>query len=99
MNIARPFWSAAGVVPAQTGPLPFPVVLLAVGDAAFQRQCNRYLQAELETLGKGTVVLALGTIAHQAGLLALALVIAVASVTSVAFFADRGYADDGRHEG
>ena len=37
------------------------------------RQCNRYLQAELETLGKGAVVLALGTIAHQAVLLALAV--------------------------
>ncbi|MBI4190381.1 MAG: uracil-DNA glycosylase [Betaproteobacteria bacterium] len=36
-------------------------------------QCNRYLQAELETLTKGTVVLALGTIAHQAVLLALAV--------------------------
>ncbi len=35
--------------------------------------CNRYLKTELETLGKGTVVLALGNIAHQAVLLALEL--------------------------
>ncbi len=33
--------------------------------------CNRYLKTELATLGKGNVVLALGTIAHQAVLLAL----------------------------
>ena len=35
------------------------------------RRCNRYLKTELATLGKGNVVLALGTIAHQAVLLAL----------------------------
>jgi uracil-DNA glycosylase len=33
--------------------------------------CNRYLKTELATLREGTVVLALGTIAHQAVLLAL----------------------------
>ena len=35
------------------------------------KQCNRYLKAELAMLKKGAVVLALGTIAHQAVLLAL----------------------------
>lgn len=33
--------------------------------------CNRYLQAELETVGEGGVVLALGAIAHKAVLKAL----------------------------
>jgi uracil-DNA glycosylase len=37
------------------------------------RQCNRYLKTELAALRKGAIVLALGTIAHQAVLLALAL--------------------------
>lgn len=37
------------------------------------RQCNRYLKTELEALEKEGVVLALGTIAHQAVLMALAL--------------------------
>ena len=35
------------------------------------RRCNGYLKTELEVLGKGAAVLALGTIAHQAVLLAL----------------------------
>ncbi len=35
------------------------------------RRCNRYLKAEIETLGKDAVMLALGVIAHQAVLLAL----------------------------
>ena len=35
------------------------------------KQCNRYLKAELAMLKQGAVVLALGTIAHQAVLLAL----------------------------
>ena len=35
--------------------------------------CNRYLQTELESLEKGAAVLALGTIAHHAVLLALAI--------------------------
>lgn len=35
------------------------------------RQCNRYLRMELESLGQGTAVLALGVIAHRAVLLAL----------------------------
>ena len=33
--------------------------------------CNRYLKTELATLGEGTIVLALGNIAHQAVLLTL----------------------------
>lgn len=37
------------------------------------RQCNRYLKSELAMLAHGAVVLALGTVAHQAVLLALAL--------------------------
>jgi uracil-DNA glycosylase family 4 len=37
------------------------------------KQCNHYLAAELATLPKGAVILALGTIAHQAVLKALAL--------------------------
>jgi uracil-DNA glycosylase family 4 len=37
------------------------------------RQCNRYLETELAALREGAIVLALGTIAHQAVLLALAL--------------------------
>jgi len=37
------------------------------------RQCNRYLKTELAKLGPGTSVLALGNIAHQAVLLAMAL--------------------------
>ena len=36
------------------------------------KQCNRYLKNEVESLGKGAVILALGGIAHQAMLLALA---------------------------
>jgi uracil-DNA glycosylase family 4 len=35
------------------------------------RQCSRYLQPELAQLGQGSLVLALGTIAHQAVLMAL----------------------------
>jgi uracil-DNA glycosylase family 4 len=35
------------------------------------KRCNGYLKTELEMLGKGAAVLALGTIAHQAVLLAL----------------------------
>ena len=35
------------------------------------RQCNRYLKAELEALKRGSTVLALGTVAHQAVLMAL----------------------------
>ena len=35
------------------------------------KQCNRYLQTELAGLKQGTVVLALGTIAHQAVLMAV----------------------------
>ena len=35
------------------------------------KRCNSYLKTELEVLKKGTAVLALGTIAHQAVLLAL----------------------------
>ena len=37
------------------------------------RQCNRYLVSELAALPKGAIVLALGTIAHQAIVLALGL--------------------------
>jgi uracil-DNA glycosylase family 4 len=37
------------------------------------KQCNHFLAAEMETLPKGAVILALGTIAHQAVLKALAL--------------------------
>ena len=37
------------------------------------KQCNHFLAAELATLPKGAVILALGTIAHQAVLKALAL--------------------------
>ena len=36
------------------------------------KQCNGYLRSELEALERGSAVLALGTIAHQAVLLALA---------------------------
>lgn len=36
-------------------------------------RCNDYLKSELETLGEGAVVLALGTIAHQAIVRALGL--------------------------
>jgi uracil-DNA glycosylase len=35
------------------------------------KQCNRYLQAELAGLKRGTPVLALGTVAHQAVLMAV----------------------------
>jgi len=35
------------------------------------RTCNRYLRSELAVLGKGSVILALGRIAHQAVLMAL----------------------------
>lgn len=35
------------------------------------RQCNGYLQSELAAMGKGSTVLALGTVAHQAVLMAL----------------------------
>ena len=35
------------------------------------RQCNRYLKTELEALRRGSTVLALGTVAHQAVLMAL----------------------------
>jgi len=35
------------------------------------KRCNRYLKTELAMLGEGNVVLALGTIAHQAVLLTL----------------------------
>ena len=35
------------------------------------RQCNRYLKSELAVLARGSAVLALGTIAHRAVLLAL----------------------------
>lgn len=37
------------------------------------KRCNRYLKAELEMMRKGTAVLALGNIAHQAVMLALEL--------------------------
>ena len=37
------------------------------------KQCNGYLKSELESLGQGAVVLALGNIAHQAVLLAQAV--------------------------
>jgi uracil-DNA glycosylase len=37
------------------------------------RQCNNYLKSELESMERGTAVLALGIIAHQAVLLALGL--------------------------
>jgi uracil-DNA glycosylase family 4 len=37
------------------------------------RGCNRYLTAELTELTRGSAILALGTIAHRAVLLALAL--------------------------
>ena len=37
------------------------------------KQCNGYLQSELESLGQGAVVLALGGVAHQAVLLAQAV--------------------------
>ncbi len=40
-------------------------------DLAEIKQCNRYLQAELAQLKQGSVVLALGTIAHQAVLMAV----------------------------
>ena len=35
------------------------------------RQCNGYLQSELAAMGKGSTILALGTVAHQAVLMAL----------------------------
>ena len=35
------------------------------------KQCNRYLRTELEEMGRGSLVLALGTIAHQAVLIAV----------------------------
>ena len=35
------------------------------------KQCNRYLRAELGAMGQGSLVLALGTIAHQAVLMAV----------------------------
>ncbi len=37
------------------------------------KECNRYLRAELEELGEGTVILALGAVAHQAVVRALGL--------------------------
>ena len=40
-------------------------------DLAEIRQCNRYLRTELEELKRGSAVLALGTIAHQAVLMAM----------------------------
>ena len=40
-------------------------------DLAEVRQCNQYLKTELAGLARGSAVLALGTIAHQAVLLAL----------------------------
>ena len=52
--------NAVKCVPPQNRPQPREV-----------RRCNRYLKTELETLGKGSAVLALGTVAHQAVLLAL----------------------------
>lgn len=42
------------------------------------KQCNGYLKSELESLREGAVVLALGNIAHQSVLLALAVKKAVA---------------------
>ena len=35
------------------------------------RQCNGYLQSELAAMGRGSTILALGTVAHQAVLMAL----------------------------
>ncbi len=37
------------------------------------KECNRYLQAELEELGEGAVILALGAVAHQAVIRAFGL--------------------------
>jgi len=42
-------------------------------EASEIRTCNRYLASELRGLGPGSVILALGTIAHRAVLLALGL--------------------------
>lgn len=42
-------------------------------EASEVRGCNRYLAAELAVLGMGSAILALGTIAHRAVLLAFAL--------------------------
>ena len=40
-------------------------------DLAEIKQCNRYLKTELAALQRGTAVLALGTVAHQAVLMAI----------------------------
>jgi uracil-DNA glycosylase family 4 len=40
-------------------------------ETAEVRNCNRYLAAELRTMAPGSAILALGTIAHRAALLAL----------------------------
>ena len=40
-------------------------------DLAEVKQCNRYLKTELAALQRGTAVLALGTVAHQAVLMAI----------------------------
>ena len=54
--------NAVKCVPPQNKPLPEEV-----------RRCNGYLQAELEALPRGAVVLALGTVAHAAVLTARGL--------------------------
>jgi uracil-DNA glycosylase len=54
--------NAVKCVPPQNKPLPGEI-----------RTCNRYLRAELQTLRAGTVLIALGVIAHEAILMALGL--------------------------
>jgi uracil-DNA glycosylase family 4 len=54
--------NAVKCLPPQNKPLPVEIAT-----------CNRYLDAELQTLPRGTVVLALGLIAHAAVLTALNL--------------------------